>query len=176
MPIFSIHRLHSLILVLILTLISALAFSACGFQMRGLANLSFENLYIQGPKLSITKELKKSLAVNGVTIVSDQQKADFMLELLNETSEKKILSLSGGGKVREFELIYRVNFRLRDPSSELWGETQTIEKRRDFSYDDSELLAKQFEEERLFDEMKSYAVQEIMRKLVVQKPVPKPAN
>ena len=172
MSIFSIHRLR----ILILPLACALALSACGFQMRGLTNLSFENLYIQGPKLSITKDLKKSLAVNGVTVVSDQQKADLMLELLDETSEQKILSLSGGGKVREFELIYRVNFRLRDPSSELWGETQTVEGRRDFSYDDSQLLAKQFEEARLFEDIKSDAVREIMRRLVVQKPASKTTN
>lgn len=172
MSIFSIHRLH----VFVFALIGALALSACGFQMRGLTNLSFENLYIQGHNLSITKELKKSLAVNGVTVVTDQKKADLMLELLNEESDKKILSLSGGGKIKEYELTYRVNFRIRDPSSELWGETQTVEKQRDFSYDDSELLAKQFEEARLFDDMKSFAVQEIMRKLVVQKPAPKPAS
>jgi LPS-assembly lipoprotein len=176
MSIFSIHRLHSLILALIFALICALALTACGFQMRGLTNLSFKYLYMQSHNLSITKELKKSLEVNGVTIVTDQQKADLMLELLSEESDKKILSLSGGGKVKEYELTYRVNFRMRDPSSELWGETQTIEKRRDFSYDDSELLAKQFEEVRLFDDMRSFAVQEIMRKLVVQKPAPKATN
>ena len=109
-------------------------------------------------------------------MVTDQQKADLMLELMSETSEQKILSLSGGGKVREFELIYRVNFRLRDPSSELWGQMQTVEGRRDFSYDDSQLLAKQFEEARLFEDIKTDAVREIMRRLVVQKPAPKPAS
>jgi len=85
MSIFSINRLR----ILILTLICALALSACGFQMRGLTNLSFENLYIQGPRLSITKELNKSLAVNGVTVVTDQKKADLMLELLSETASRK---------------------------------------------------------------------------------------
>lgn len=172
MSIFSIHRLHSLIFVLI----AALALSACGFQMRGVTNPSVKYLYIQGPNLSITKELKKSLAVNGVSIVTDQQKADLLLELLNEDSDKKILSLSGGGKIKEYELTYRVNFRMREPSSELWGEMQTVEKRRDFSYDDSELLAKQFEETRLFDDMRSFAVQELMRRLVVQKPASKATN
>ncbi|HLD09222.1 MAG TPA: LPS assembly lipoprotein LptE [Methylophilaceae bacterium] len=171
MSIFSTHRLR-----LIFTLVCALALSACGFQMRGLTNLSFENLYIQDHRLSITKALKKSLSANGVTVVTDQQKADLMLELMSETSEQKILSLSGGGKVREFELIYRVNFRLRDPSSELWGQMQTVEGRRDFSYDDSQLLAKQFEEARLFEDIKTDAVREIMRRLVVQKPAPKPAS
>ncbi len=172
MPIFSINRFR----ILVYTLVCAMALTACGFQMRRLTNLSFENLYIQGHKLTITKDLKKSLVVNGVTIVTDQQQADLMLELLNEASERKILSLSGGGKVREYELLYRVNFRLRDPSSELWGETQAVEARRDFSYDDSQLLAKQFEEARLFEDMKSDAVREIMRRLVVQKPAPKATN
>jgi len=172
MSIFNVHRLR----ILTFTLICALVLSACGFQMRGLANLSFKNLYIQGNKLSITKALKKSLAVNGVTVVTDQQKADLMLELMNEASEEKILSLSGHGTVREYELFYRVNFRLRDPSSELWGEPQRVEERRDLSYDDSQLLAKQFEEARLVEDMKTDAVREIMRRLVVQKPASKTTN
>jgi LPS-assembly lipoprotein len=96
-----------------------------------------------------------------------------MLELVSETSEQKILSLSGHGTVREYELIYRVNFRLRNPSSELWGEMLTVEERRDFSYDDSQLLAKQFEQDRLVEDMKTDAVREIMRRLVVQKSVSK---
>jgi LPS-assembly lipoprotein len=172
MLIFSIHRLR----VLILPLLCALALASCGFQMRGLTNLSFDTLYIQGPRLSITKDLKKALAVNDVQVVTEKEKADLMLELMSETSEQKILSLSGGGKVREYEIIYKVNFRLRDPSSELWGEVQTVEGRRDFSYDDTQLLAKQFEEDRLTDDMRADAVREIMRRLVVQKPAPKSIN
>jgi len=90
---------------------------------------------------------------------------------MSEATEKKILSLSGKvGVVREFELNYRVNFRLRDPSSELWGEVQTVSGRRDFSYDDSEILAKSFEEQRLYQDMRDDAVRELMRRLIVQKP------
>ena len=149
----------------------AISLAACGFELRGLADLAFHNLYIQGPTLTITKPLKKSLAVNGVTIVNDPEKAELMLEMMNEGTEKRILSLSGRvGVVREFELLYKVNFRLRDPSSELWGEVQTVSGRRDFSYDDSEILAKSFEEKRLYQDMKDDAVREIMRRLIVQKP------
>jgi LPS-assembly lipoprotein len=172
MPIFSIYRFR----IFVFTLICAMALVACGFQMRGLTNLSFENLYITGQNLSIVKDLKKSLAVNGVTVVTDQKQADLILELMSESTQRKILSLSGGGLVREYQLIYRVNFRLRDPSSELWGEVQKVENERDFEYDDSQLLAKQFEETQLFDDMRSNAVREIMRKLIVQKPVPKSTN
>ena len=155
----------------LVVLLLALSLAACGFGLRGIADLAFKTLYIQCSNLSITKDLKKSLKVNGVTIVNDQEKADLMLELMSEATEKKILSLSGKvGVVREFELNYRVNFRLRDPSSELWGEVQTVSGRRDFSYDDSEILAKSFEEQRLYQDMRDDAVRELMRRLIVQKP------
>ncbi|OAM51420.1 hypothetical protein A7981_07915 [Methylovorus sp. MM2] len=162
MPIFSFTRLCILLCLLSL--------AACGFQMRGIENLKFHNLYITGSKLSISKDLKKSLAINGVTVVTDPAKAELMLELMSESKEKRILSLSGRGLVREFDLYYRLNFRLRDPSSETWKEVQTIEQRRDFSYDDNELLAKQGEEMRLYDDMNKEATKELIRRLIVQKP------
>src|SRR5450830_845320 len=150
--------------------IFAVMLAACGFQMRGMADLAFHKLYIQGSNLSISKSLRKTLAVNGVTIVTNSEKAELMLELMGESNEKKILSLSGGGVVREFEIFYRVNFRLRDPSSELWGPMQTIEGRRDYSYGDTQLLAKGSEEGALYDDMRADAVRELLRRLIVQKP------
>lgn len=162
MSLSSIARLSLIICILML--------AACGFQLRGVADLAFKTLYIQGPKLTITKELNKSLAINGVQIVEDKDKADLLLEFINESSEKRILSLSGRGRVTEYDLFYRVHFRLRDPSSELWGQVQTIEERRDYSYDDTQLLAKQGEEDRLNNDMRADAVREILRRLIVQKP------
>lgn len=44
MRMFSFTRLHLILFGLMCTL----ALSACGFQMRGVQNLAFENLYIQG--------------------------------------------------------------------------------------------------------------------------------
>lgn len=160
--------LHRLPRILILAFL--LVFTACGFELRGTADLAFKNLYMQGSNLSIKKDLIKTLKVNGVTVVEDEQKAELFMEMLSEQREQNILSLSGGGVVREFELVYRVNFRLRAPESETWGPVQSVEGRRDYSYDDTQLLAKQFEEQRLFEDMRQDAVREIMRLLVVQKP------
>jgi len=154
----------------LLVVIFALMLAACGFQMRGMADLAFHTLYIKNNTLSISKSLKKTLEVNGVTIVNNPEKAELMLELMDETTQKKILSLSGGGLVREYEIFYRVNFRLRDPSSELWGPVQMIEGRRDYSYDDTQLLAKQSEEVRLYDDIRADVVRELLRRLIVQKP------
>ena len=147
----------------------ALILAACGFQMRGMADLDFHTLYIKG-NASISKNLQKSLKVNGVKVVTLPEKAELMLEFVSEANEKKILSLSAAGLVTEYEIYYRIHFRMRDPSNELWGPMQTIEERRDYSYGDTELLAKQSEEGQLYEDMHADATQELLRRLIVQKP------
>ncbi|HSI37558.1 MAG TPA: LPS assembly lipoprotein LptE [Methylotenera sp.] len=153
------HRSNSLVLLLALTL------AACGFQLRGAAELSFKTLHIQGPKLSISRELQQSLKANGIQVVESAENAELLLELVNEVNEKRILSLSGGGLVREYELNYIVNFRTREPANALWGPVQTVQVRRDFSYNDNALLGKLDEEAKLNTDMRKDAVREVLRRL-----------
>ena len=143
---------------------------ACGFHLRGLADLSFNKIYIKNQSLSISKDINIALKSNGVKIVSDQEDAQLQVDMMNDGTEKRILSLGGTGTVREFELFYRVNFRIKDSADGLWGPVQVVEGRRDFSYLDTELLAKSYEEALLYEDMRRDAVREILRRLVAQKP------
>ena len=142
-----------------------LGLTACGFHLRGHADLSFSTIYIQGANSQIGKTLQRSLKGNGVETVLTPEAAEKHLELSGEQTVKNILSLSGGGKVREYELLYRVTIRIRDGIDSLWGAPQIIELRRDYSYDDTQILAKEGEETRLFNDMRSDASREIMRRL-----------
>lgn len=153
-----------------LLLLSAFVLSSCGFQLRGAADLSFKTLYIQGSKLSISRDLTRSLKSNGIKIVDKSEDAEILLELLSESNQKRIQSLSGGGLVREFELIYLLNYRIRDASSPTWEQVQTIRGRRDFSYSDSALLGKAEEESRLNADMRNDAIRELQRRLAAIKP------
>ncbi|HYN54056.1 MAG TPA: LPS assembly lipoprotein LptE [Methylotenera sp.] len=155
----------------ILALIFTLTLSACGFQLRGAADLSFKNLYIQGSKLTISKDLKRTFDTNGIKVVDNAESADLLLEMLGESYEKRILSLSGDGLVREFELNYRVNFRTRTSTEPLWSQEQTVRSRRDFSYNDNALLGKADEEARLNADMRNDAIREILRRLSAIKPL-----
>jgi len=158
----------------ILTMMMAsilLILTACGFKLRGFGEeVSFKNLYIQGSTLGVSKDLTRTLRSNGVKIVESLEEADLALELVSEGNEKRIMSLSGGGLVREFELNYRINFRIRDPKNPLWGPVQTVSTRRDYSYDDTNLLAKDQEEARLNSDMRNDAIRELMRRLSAYKP------
>ena len=143
---------------------------ACGFHLRGLADLSFNKIHIKNQSMSISKDLNVALKSNGVTIVKEPEDAQIQVDMMNEGTEKRILSLGGTGTVREFELFYRVNFRIKSSTEELWGPVQMVEGRRDFSYLDTELLAKSYEEAQLYEDMRRDAVREILRRLVAQKP------
>jgi LPS-assembly lipoprotein len=158
-------------LTLMLTLASSLLLlSGCGFQLRGVTQLSFKNLHIQGSTLSISRDLKHALKTNGIQLVEKSEGAEFLVEMLGETYEKRILSLSGGGLVREFELNYRVTFRTREAMKPTWSSVQTVQSRRDFSYSDSALLAKAEEEQMLISDMHKDAVREVLRRLSAIKP------
>ncbi|NCA26810.1 MAG: hypothetical protein EBU69_01795 [Methylophilaceae bacterium] len=158
-----------------LMLMMAISLAACGFHLRGLADLSFSKLYMKG-SISISRDLNVALKTNGVTLVKNPEDAEILVEMMNEGTEKRILSLGGTGAVREFELFYRVSFRIKEASDELWGPVQMFEGRRDFSYLDTELLAKSYEETQLYEDMRRDAVREIMRRLVAQKPKAKVIN
>lgn len=137
---------------------------ACGFHLRGANEFAFKRIFVNG-NTQITKALKKSLTANGVEVTSDASTAEIELDLMKEESEKRILSLSGGGVVNEYELYYRVFYRVKSAKESLWSQPQTMEARRDFSYSDANLLAKQNEEKQLNLNMQKDVTQAILRRL-----------
>lgn len=146
-------------------LLSLLA--ACGFQLRGEAALPFESLYVDGDRNSgFVSELRRAVVSGTSTrLVNSPQEAQGILQVLGETREKVILSLSGGGKVREFQLNYRVSFRVRNQQGQELIAPSTIALKRDITFNDTEVLAKESEEALLYRDMQSDAVQQVLRRL-----------
>jgi LPS-assembly lipoprotein len=138
---------------------------ACGFHLRGAADVAFGSIFIQGNTLVISKKLVKSLKTNGVEVLPSAEGAEMLLEMVGEESEKRILSLAGTGTVNEFELYYRVHYRTKRTDEALWSNTQTVEARRDFTYSDANLLAKQGEEKRLNESMQQDVLRNLIRRL-----------
>ena len=147
----------------LLLLISSLI--GCGFQLRGATDVAFSSIFIQGNTLVINKKLVKSLNTNGVKVLPSAEGAEMLLEIVGEESEKRILSLAGTGTVNEFELYYRVHYRSKLAGAELWSPVQTVEARRDYTYSDANLLAKQGEEKRLNENMQQDVISNLMRRL-----------
>ncbi len=148
--------------------------AACGFHLRGDANLPFSTLYIEAvnPGSELVAELRRNLEANHVQLVNSAEKADMVLNIAMDMPEKQILTLGGSGRVSEFQLRYRVSLRGYDFQQREWLPADELLLSRDYAYDDTQILAKQAEETLLYQSMRSDMVQQIMRRLSRAKPKP----
>jgi len=148
-----------------ITLFMLLMITSCGFHLRGMTEISFKTISLEGKELSFTKNLKKTLASNKVAIILPTENPELRIELLSEESEKRILSLSGQGLVREFEIFYRVRYRIKTIDNETWSQENIIETRRDFTFSDSNLIGKEEEERQLNESMRNEAITNLFNQI-----------
>ena len=156
----------------LLAIVALAVLAGCGFHLRGAAELPFETVYLPATG-GIGLDLRRNIRAGTRTVVvDDPQQAQAILEFLQEVRSKEILSLSGGGRVREFRLFYRVVFRVHDGKGGEYLPASTLLLARDFTFNDAEILAKETEEQLLYREMQADMVRQILHRLSsAKKPV-----
>ena len=148
--------------------------AGCGFRIRGTAEVPFDTLYLPGATSGIALDLKRYIqAGTNARVVDDPAKADAIMQFTEEARQKEVLSLTGTGKVREFQLRYRVGFRVHDNKGADFVPQSVIQLTRDVTFNDAEILAKEQEEQLLFRDMQTDMVQQILRRLAAAKRQPK---
>jgi LPS-assembly lipoprotein len=151
--------------------VTSLLLAACGFQLRGTADVPFQTIYVPSSGGGIGLELRRNIqAGTKAKVVDDAKQAEAVLEFTQEAREKEILSLTGTGRVREFQLRYRVGFRVHDGKGRDFLPVNTVVLVRDISFNDTDVLAKEAEEQLLYRDMQSDMVQQILRRLAAAKP------
>jgi len=148
--------------------------AACGFHLRGDVAYGFATIFVNSPTPQpIVTELKRFLDASSSTRLVDSAKdAAVTLDIVNVVDDKGVLSLSSGGRVREYALTKRVSFRLSDKEGRDWIPAGEIVIRRSFTFNESEVLARESEETRVLRDMQSDAVQQIIRRLqAARKPI-----
>lgn len=156
------NKQHILILVILLLL------TACGFKLRGqISSLPFKTLYISAPDgNTIGMNLERAIGTSSTTkVVANAEDAEATLEVISATSERIILSLSGGGRVRDFNLLYRVKYRLYDKQNVELAPITEITLTRVLPFLDAQILAKEAEERLLQKDMEADAIQQMLWRL-----------
>ena len=145
--------------------------AGCGFRLRGTANVPFETIHVPGATAGIALDLKRNIeAGTRARVVDDPKAAQALLQVTEEARSREILSLTSAGRVREFQLRYRVGFRVHDGKGGEFVPVSVIQLTRDMTYSDAEILAKEQEEQLLFRDMRTDMVQQILRRLASAKP------
>lgn len=163
---------------LLMTALAALlltALSGCGFQLRGTtpeSQLSFDSVYLEAARgTPLERELRGAILSQGnVVLATDQKAAAVTLRILSEAQEKKILTLNAQGQVREYSLLYRINFEVADKDNKKLLKPNELALQAFLSYSESQALAKETEERMTYNDLRRDAVSQIMRQLSRIKP------
>lgn len=174
LPVFHLGKLRPALIALMATV----TLSACGFHLRGAASYPFTSVFVQRPAnfgvgtanftgatAPVVPDVVAGLTSSGIAVKTKIEDADFAIRFVQVFFDKRVLSLSGGGRAREFELEYRVRYEFVDAKGRAWGEPGEITIRRDFSFAESQALAKEAEEAQLIRDMQLDAASQILRRL-----------
>lgn len=152
--------------------------SGCGFQMRGTQQSGSQmvgQLYLEEQgTVGVLQPLRNALKAQQVQFAAFREQADTVVILSDEVLSRRVASVSGSGKVSEYELLHSVGLRtVRSEEGIKAGELvvdssklpklQTVSVARDYTYDETDVLAKDDEERILRNEMR----EELVRHLVL---------
>ena len=145
----------------------AAALSACGFHLRGDASFPFSSVYVNAPTSKpFAQEMSRAIGSgSGAKVVDEAGAAEVVLAIPSVVDDKDVLSLSSGGSVREYALAKRVQFRLHDKNGNDWMPAGEIVVRRSYTFNETQVLARDLQEQRLLREMQTDAVQQIVRRM-----------
>ena len=145
----------------------ALAATGCGYQLRGAVALpsGLDAIHVAGPS-EIRGALIEVLDGSGVQVQSTGDAAEAVVRLTDERFSRRVLSVdSESGKVREFELAYRVTFRVTDAGGEVVVPGESMSVRRTYVFDPTALLGKNREQRTLHAEMRRDAARQVARRI-----------
>lgn len=153
----------------ILTLLASLA--GCGFHLRGQVQVpeQLRELGVSGaaPHSDLGVALRNALRANGIRVLMREEKRGrSLLQVLSYHTDRRVLSVSAAsGKAREYELFSRLVFRVVDgQGAPIIGDT-TLTQIRDYSFDETDVLARSAEEAQLRVEMRRDLIQGVLRRL-----------
>ena len=159
-----IHSVRNIVLTLLLvTLVSA-----CGFQLRGEYSLpvGMEKVYIQGDADGLLlRHLSQALRRSGVAVTKQIDAASAVINIHQQSMDRRVLSVGGNARVREYESLYKLIYSVRLKTGKILIDENTISLQRDSSFNETEVLGKEREETILQHDMQHQAARTILRRL-----------
>ena len=128
--------------------------------------IPFESVYIGSSNPSTTLDIKRRIEASSKTIVLNSPgDAQATLDIIQAIHNKVILSVSGTGRVREYQLRYFLSFRVLDRKGSVIVPVTKIRVNRVLPFSDSAFLSSQMEEQMLVKEMQKDAILKMMDRL-----------
>jgi len=140
--------------------------ASCGFQLRGEPAVGLKTLFVPGG--GVAQEIRRTLSSGPTRVVNNAAEGEAHLRILSETREKQVHTITAQGRVFEFELRLIIRYDMMVPGREapVLPPTELI-ARRLVTYNEAAPIAKEAEEQLLFQDMQSEAADRILRQVAV---------
>ena len=144
---------------------------ACGFRLRGtVGQVDLPVIFVQGDggDQALRVALERLFDRAGVERAAAPADAEWVLQIQKVLQDRRVLTVgSGGGNVQEYQLRYGVLFDVLTTAGEEVFPVQTVEKVRNYTFDENEVLAKGEEQEDLLEEMRAEAAGDMLRRMQI---------
>ena len=143
--------------------------SACGFQLRGEPQTGIKALHLSTVGGSgVYSDIRRTLASGPTRLVATPAEAEAHLRILGEGREKTVATITGTGRVYEYQLRLVVDYEMLAPGRELPVIAATrAEARRLITYSETAPVAKEVEENLLFKDMQAELAGRILRQVAI---------
>lgn len=161
---------------LLSSLVLAPALGACGFRLRGSVPLPFQRIALRGfgeRGQPLRRALVRALELDGrSTVVDGLKDAELVLDAVDARREKVVAAQTAAAQVREFSLRSRLAYRVLTPGGTVLAPLVELVQGRDMSYNESAALAKELEEDQLYQALEEDLAAQVLRRLSALKPPP----
>ncbi|HEY5103387.1 MAG TPA: LPS assembly lipoprotein LptE [Steroidobacteraceae bacterium] len=145
-----------------------LAASGCGFHLQGHKALPevLRVTYVQAKdrQSDFVQDLRKELLTSGARLTTTNNDATAVVHVVNDDFARRVLSVSASDQPAEYELTYTVRFSVSAANKEILA-VQEVSGVRDYTFDETILLAKENEEAILREALAHDLADVVMRRL-----------
>lgn len=123
--------------------------SSCGWRLQGTTRLPevLATAYVdtKDPYTDFNRALRESLTASGAQVVTNRAEAKTIVRIRRDSSGQRVVSVSARNTPEEVQVFYTVEYSVEGEGRELIA-PDAIELTRDYSYDETAVLAKQREQ------------------------------
>ena len=132
-----------------LAVFAATLLSGCGWRLQGTSRLSpiMATTYVETDDrfTDFNRALRESLQASGARLTARPEDATAVVRIIRDESGQRVLTVSARNTPEEYEVFYVIEYSVNGRTDELIA-PQKIELTRDYSYDETTVLAKQREQ------------------------------
>jgi LPS-assembly lipoprotein len=145
------------------------ALSACGFHMRGEAQLpaGMQRVHVQiaDPYSPLLRNLEAALKRSGATVESAAGDGIAEISIPTISLAPVVRSVGANAFVNEFSMVYHLEMQITDANGKVLMPKEVIEHSREFTFDQTQAIGTSAEQDEIKKEMERDMVPALLRKI-----------